>query len=146
MLAFAADSMQAFSQLVSVPLGLDVDGRAVLTPLKVCAPVSLQRTRCGRSPSSCAPVQAPPPEDLAFCGALEYYDKSFDRVTPKTERPLKKTQRAFRSVTTSDDPVIRRAPKPYLLPCVALHNRSLHGLLLASPCGLGGWVSGECGW
>ena len=56
--------------------------------------------------------QAPPPEDLAFCGALEYYDKSFDRVTPKTERPLKKTARAFRSVTTSDDPVIRRAPRP----------------------------------
>jgi translation initiation factor 3 subunit D len=51
--------------------------------------------------------QAPPPEDLAFCGALEYYDKSYDRVTPKTDRPLKKTNRAFRSVTTSDDPVIR---------------------------------------
>lgn len=61
------------------------------------------------------PVQAPPPEDLAFCGALEYYDKSFDRVTPKTERPLKKTTRAFRSVTTSDDPVIRRAPLAPLL-------------------------------
>lgn len=51
--------------------------------------------------------QAPQPEDLAFCGALEYYDKSYDRATPKTERPLKKTNRAFRSVTTSDDPVIR---------------------------------------
>lgn len=55
------------------------------------------------------PGQAPEPEDLAFCGALEYYDKTYDRVTPKTERPLKKTNRAFRSVTTSDDPVIRRA-------------------------------------
>ncbi|KAK9817128.1 hypothetical protein WJX72_009970 [[Myrmecia] bisecta] len=48
------------------------------------------------------------PQDLAFCGHLEYYDKTFDRVTPKTERPLKKTRRVFRTVTTSDDPVIRR--------------------------------------
>lgn len=54
--------------------------------------------------------QAPAPEDLAFCGQLEYYDKSYDRVTPKTEKALKKTSRAFRSVTTSDDPVIRPVP------------------------------------
>ena len=64
------------------------------------------------------PDQAPEPEDLAFCGALEYYDKAFDRVTPKTERPLKRTSRAFRSVTTSDDPVIRRAPGGLLPLCL----------------------------
>ena len=47
------------------------------------------------------------PEDVAFCGQLQYYDKLFDRVTPKATRPLHRTQRVFRSVTTSDDPVIR---------------------------------------
>ena len=47
------------------------------------------------------------PEDLAFCGKLYYYDKAYDRVTPRLERPLQKTNKAFRSVTTSDDPIIR---------------------------------------
>lgn len=47
-------------------------------------------------------------EDVVRCGQLEYYDKSFDRITPKADKPLTKTKRAFRSVTTSDDPVIRR--------------------------------------
>ena len=47
------------------------------------------------------------PTDLAFCGQLEYYDKAYDRVTPRTEKPLKRSRRSFRSVTTSDDPVIR---------------------------------------
>ncbi|BDA42750.1 Eukaryotic translation initiation factor 3 subunit D [Coccomyxa sp. Obi] len=55
--------------------------------------------------------QAPAPEDLAFYGQLEYYDKSYDRITPKTDKALKKTSRAFRSVTTSDDPVIRQYAK-----------------------------------
>ncbi len=49
------------------------------------------------------------PEDIAFCGALEYYDKVYDRVTPKVDRPLKRTNKVFKSVTTSDDPVIRCA-------------------------------------
>lgn len=47
------------------------------------------------------------PTDVAFCGRLQYYDKLFDRVTPKATRPLQRTQRVFRSVSTSDDPVIR---------------------------------------
>lgn len=47
-------------------------------------------------------------EDVLKCGQLEYYDKTFDRVTPKTEKPLEKTRRAFRNVTTSDDPVMRK--------------------------------------
>lgn len=93
----------------------------------------------------CTPIQAPPPEDLAFCGALEYYDKSFDRVTPKTERPLKKTQRAFRSVTTSDDPVIRRvAPRALAaaLPCLDMIRSQ--ALLLSSACKPGNESGKSC--
>eukprot|EP00252_Welwitschia_mirabilis_P007443 TRINITY_DN18800_c0_g2_i2.p1 TRINITY_DN18800_c0_g2~~TRINITY_DN18800_c0_g2_i2.p1 ORF type:complete len:556 (-),score=109.41 TRINITY_DN18800_c0_g2_i2:293-1960(-) len=49
------------------------------------------------------------PEDLVFCGALEYYDKTFDRVTPKSNRRLERVKnRNFFKVTTTDDPVIRR--------------------------------------
>ncbi|KAG0580305.1 hypothetical protein KC19_4G164200 [Ceratodon purpureus] len=49
------------------------------------------------------------PEDITTCGTLEYYDKTFDRVTPKTEKPLERFEnRNFYKVTTTDDPVIRR--------------------------------------
>lgn len=48
-----------------------------------------------------------PFSQIMFCGVLEYYDKSYDRVTPKAPCPLRKTTRVFRSVTTSDDPIIR---------------------------------------
>ncbi|THU46544.1 hypothetical protein C4D60_Mb09t06060 [Musa balbisiana] len=49
------------------------------------------------------------PEDLLVCGALEFYDRSFDRVNPKNERRLERFKsRNFFKVTTSDDPVIRR--------------------------------------
>lgn len=49
------------------------------------------------------------PEDLLLSGSLEYYDRSYDRVTPKNERRLERFKyRNFFKVTTTDDPVIRR--------------------------------------
>jgi translation initiation factor 3 subunit D len=49
------------------------------------------------------------PEDVTTCGTLEYYNKTYDRVTPKTEKPLERFEnRQFYKVTTTDDPVIRR--------------------------------------
>ncbi|MCO5580485.1 hypothetical protein L7F22_034353 [Adiantum nelumboides] len=49
------------------------------------------------------------PEDILMCGALEYYDKTYDRVTPKGDRRLERFKnRNFFKVTTTDDPVIRR--------------------------------------
>eukprot|EP00262_Sarcandra_glabra_P013678 TRINITY_DN385_c0_g1_i2.p1 TRINITY_DN385_c0_g1~~TRINITY_DN385_c0_g1_i2.p1 ORF type:complete len:569 (+),score=73.32 TRINITY_DN385_c0_g1_i2:198-1904(+) len=51
----------------------------------------------------------PDPEDLILCGALEYYDRSFDRINPKNEKRLERFKnRNFFKVTTTDDPVIRR--------------------------------------
>lgn len=51
----------------------------------------------------------PEPEDLLLCGGLEFYDRSYDRVTPKNERRLERFKnRNFFKVTTTDDPVIRR--------------------------------------
>ena len=58
---------------------------------------------CVRGITHCVP----PFLQIVFCGVLEYYDKSYDRVTPKAPSPLRKTTRVFRSVTTSDDPIIR---------------------------------------
>merc|ERR1711962_294956 len=51
------------------------------------------------------------PEDLMKCGTMEYYDKAYDRVNVKSEKPLKRIDRIFHTVTTTDDPVIRKLSK-----------------------------------
>ncbi|KAF0719939.1 eukaryotic translation initiation factor 3 subunit D-like isoform X2 [Aphis craccivora] len=51
------------------------------------------------------------PEDLVCCGSLEYYDKSYDRINVKNEKPLQRVDRLFHTVTTTDDPVIRKLVK-----------------------------------
>lgn len=51
------------------------------------------------------------PADLTCCGALEYYDKTYDRVKVKNEKPLQRIERIFHTVTTTDDPVIRKLSK-----------------------------------
>merc|ERR1719436_204344 len=47
------------------------------------------------------------PEDLLQAGSLEIYD----RVNVKNEKPLQRIDRIFHTVTTTDDPVIRRLVK-----------------------------------
>jgi len=42
------------------------------------------------------------------CGGMEVYDKSYDRVTTKSEKKLKRINRIFHKVTTTDDPIIRQ--------------------------------------
>jgi translation initiation factor 3 subunit D len=44
---------------------------------------------------------------LYSAGELEYYDKAYDKLTTRMEKPLERTKRVFRSVSTSDDPIIR---------------------------------------
>lgn len=41
-------------------------------------------------------------------GRLFAYDKTYDRVTTKTERPLQLVDRIRYNTTTSDDPVIQQ--------------------------------------
>ncbi|RDD37503.1 Eukaryotic translation initiation factor 3 subunit D [Trichoplax sp. H2] len=48
------------------------------------------------------------PEDLYCCGSMEYYDKSYDRVNVRNEKPLLPVNRTFHKVTTTDDPIIRK--------------------------------------
>ncbi|GBM77848.1 Eukaryotic translation initiation factor 3 subunit D [Araneus ventricosus] len=50
-------------------------------------------------------------KDVYTCGAVEYYDKSYDRVTCKLEKPLQRVNRIFHKVTTTDDPIIRQLTK-----------------------------------
>lgn len=51
------------------------------------------------------------PVNRLCCGSLEYYDKSYDRVNVKNEKPLQRIDRVFHTVTTTDDPVIRKLSK-----------------------------------
>jgi len=53
------------------------------------------------------------PDELLSCGTLEYYDKAYDRVNVKNERPLRKIDRIIHTVTTTDDPVIRKLAKSH---------------------------------
>lgn len=50
-------------------------------------------------------------EDIITCGTLEYYDKIYDRINVKNEKSLQKIDRIVHTVTTTDDPVIRRLSK-----------------------------------
>jgi translation initiation factor 3 subunit D len=52
------------------------------------------------------------PQDVVCAGSMEYYDKAYDRVNVKSERPLKRIDRIFHTVTTTDDPVIRKLARP----------------------------------
>jgi len=49
----------------------------------------------------------PQPEDLKSCGSLEAYDKQYDRITSRNEKPLERSNRPFYNPTTSDDPIIK---------------------------------------
>lgn len=51
------------------------------------------------------------PEDLHVCGALEYYDRAYDRVTCKQGKILQQVNRVHHKVTTTDDPIIRNLSK-----------------------------------
>jgi len=48
------------------------------------------------------------PVNLYNAGTMMIYDKSYDRITTKNERPLEANDRTFHRVTTTDDPVIRK--------------------------------------
>lgn len=50
-------------------------------------------------------------DDILCCGELEYYDKTYDRVNVKSEKPLQRIDRIFHTVTTTDDPIIRKLSK-----------------------------------
>ncbi|KAH9999980.1 translation initiation factor eIF-3, subunit D [Russula vinacea] len=48
------------------------------------------------------------PEDLESYGRLYPYNKAYDRITTKTERPLQPVDRIKYNTTTSDDPIIQQ--------------------------------------
>jgi hypothetical protein len=56
-------------------------------------------------------LAANPPkvEDILWCGQLTEYDETYDRLTSRNEKPLRRIEnREFYYVTTTDDPVIEK--------------------------------------
>jgi translation initiation factor 3 subunit D len=52
------------------------------------------------------------PKELCVCGSLGYYDVAKEKkISLKTPLPLQSCDRIFHTVTTTDDPVIRRLTK-----------------------------------
>jgi len=72
------------------------------------------------------------PNDLLQCGSLEFYDKIYDRVNVKNERPLQRIDRIFHTVTTTDDPVIRKLVKSQTKANVFVTDAILATLMCAS--------------
>lgn len=51
----------------------------------------------------------PSVQDLCWCGQLDRYDETLDKVTSKAPRPLRRMQnKLFYCVTTTDDPIIEK--------------------------------------
>merc|ERR1712142_1318789 len=63
---------------------------------------------------------------------LEYYDKVFDGINVKSERPLQRIDRIFHTVTTTDDPVIRKLVKTETTANVFVTDAILATLMCAS--------------
>jgi len=72
------------------------------------------------------------PMDLLQCGSLEFYDKIYDRVNVKNEKPLQRIDRIFHTVTTTDDPVIRKLVKSEARANVFVTDAILATLMCAS--------------
>lgn len=52
-------------------------------------------------------ANAPKAEDLVWCGHLDQYDESYEKINSRAAKPLKKVEnKVFYSVTTNDDPVM----------------------------------------
>eukprot|EP00038_Savillea_parva_P028741 m.66767 g.66767 ORF g.66767 m.66767 type:complete len:569 (+) comp8385_c0_seq2:58-1764(+) len=76
------------------------------------------------------------PEDVVKCGAMDFYDKQFDRLSVRQERPLVSTRRAFHSVSTTDDPKIRDLVKS---DATVFATDAILAAIMASPRSVYSW-------
>jgi translation initiation factor 3 subunit D len=77
-------------------------------------------------------------DDITWCGHIDAYDESYDKVTSKTARPLQKfDNRIFFNVTTMDDPVLEKLAIEGTGNVIA--TDSVLSLLMASPRSIYTW-------
>ena len=82
---------------------------------------------------------APPTTDIAFVGALEPYDRTYDRITPRSERALRRTRRADVAPRIGEDPIFARvAAEPATTKRVFVAD-TLLALLMTAPRSVLAW-------
>lgn len=79
------------------------------------------------------------PEDLASYGALYAYDRSYDRVSVRFERPLQPRDRVHYNPTTSDDPVIQQIAESADNKAQVFMTDSILALLMCAPRSVYPW-------
>ena len=86
-------------------------------------------------------MEAPSPEDVYTCGTAHYYDKQYDRVNPKAEKPIAPCDdKAFYKTTTSDDTVIARLHDDPKLSNVRVYaTDQILAVLMAAPRSAFSW-------
>uniref|UniRef100_A0A061QVG9 Eukaryotic translation initiation factor 3 subunit D n=1 Tax=Tetraselmis sp. GSL018 TaxID=582737 RepID=A0A061QVG9_9CHLO len=84
-------------------------------------------------------LQVGEPEELMACGSVARYDKGYDRITPKMEKPLKPTDKVFRDVTASEDPVIRRLADAESPAAQVFTTDSVLSVLMTAPRSIYSW-------
>ncbi|KAJ1548944.1 hypothetical protein HK405_012534 [Cladochytrium tenue] len=71
-------------------------------------------------------------EDVSAFGGVCLYDKAYDRVSTKFDKPLQTFERTFVNVTPSGDPVLQEMAKDTPGPCVFASDNILSTLMCAS--------------
>jgi translation initiation factor 3 subunit D len=74
----------------------------------------------------------------AVCGTLNFYDKSYDRVSTKFEKPLQQYDRCFVNLTSSADPVLQKYAQEAEGP-VVLATDSILSTLMCAPRSVYSW-------
>ncbi|KAI9312551.1 eukaryotic translation initiation factor 3 subunit D [Zopfochytrium polystomum] len=82
--------------------------------------------------------QVDEPEDLAAFGSTFFYEKTYDRVSTKSDKSLQQFDRTFVNITPSADPVLQEFAKDISGPCVFATD-SILSTLMCSPRSLYSW-------
>ncbi|CAN0430499.1 unnamed protein product, partial [Phaeothamnion confervicola] len=83
-------------------------------------------------------ANVPAEEDVMWCGFLDAYDDTYDRITTRTTRRLQRSEnKEFYYVTTTDDPIIERLAAEHAGTVFA--TDALLALLMASPRSVYPW-------
>ena len=77
------------------------------------------------------------PEDLEACGKLQGYDKAFDRINTRLEKPLEIIDRVTYNASTSEDPVIAQYAEKKAATIFA--TDSILAVLMCTPRSVNSW-------
>ena len=86
-------------------------------------------------------MEVPEGVDVYTCGSVRYFEKQFDRCTPKSEKALQRDdEKAFYKVSTSDDPIVARLhDDPKLKGVRVFATDAILAVIMAAPRSVFSW-------